>query len=417
MWGQLIADHIWQVLALGGLIVGSAFFSGSETALFSLSRGQIHRMRRHHTGRYIAKLMARPRRTLNMLLLGNTIVNVAFSTTIAMIVLRLASWQAVAASLAGLLALILLGEVAPKMLAFVAAERWAMTASGVLMVVGRVLLVPLWLLETFLITPLVKIVAPAKPGDVDVTPGELTALLELSAKRGLLASDAHSLISEIVQLSQLHVADVMTPRVDMFAFDVSGPAADLADELRGRRTQIVPLYRDDIDHIIGVVRAKRVLLETDRPLNELMEPVAFVPASANIERVLLQFRQAGRTLAVAVDEYGGAAGLIRLEDILAEILGDIPGSKDVAQGPTVEKLNDRQYLIDGDLAVHEWAEAFGIDLQEGRISTIGGFVTSLLGKLPRAGESASYRNLRFTVESMRGRRIGQVLVELWEVEA
>lgn len=417
MWGQLIADHIWQLLALGGLIVGSAFFSGSETALFSLSRGQIHRMRRHHTGRYVAKLMARPHRTLNMLLLGNTIVNVAFSTTIAMIVLRLRGVAGVAASLAGLLALILLGEVAPKMLAFVAAERWAMAASGVLMVIGRVLLVPLWLLETFLITPLVKIVAPAKPDDANVTPGELTALLELSAKRGLLASDAHSLISEIVQLSQLHVADVMTPRVDMFAFDVSEPTADLADELRGRRAQIVPIYRNDIDHIIGVVRAKRVLLETGRPLDELLEPVAFVPASANIERVLLQFRQAGRTLAVAVDEYGGAAGLIRLEDILAEILGDIPGSEDVAQGPTVEKLNDRQYLIDGDLAIHEWAEAFGIDLQEGRISTIGGFVTSLLGKLPRAGESASYRNLRFTVESMRGRRIGQILVELWEVEA
>jgi len=423
MWGRLASEYVWQLLALGGLLVGSAFFSGSETALFSLSRGQVHRLRRHSAGRFVAGLMGRPRRTLNMLLLGNMIVNVAFSATVAVLVLRLkdspdiAGWQAAIVSLAGLLTLILFGEVAPKMLAFVTAEQWAMAASPVLMVVGRVLLAPLWVLETFLITPLVRIIAPRGPTSADITPEELTALLELSAKRGLLDGDAHSLISEIVQLSRLRVADVMTPRVDMFAFDIDRPTADLAEELRKRRTDSVPLYRGDIDHIAGVVSARSVLLETDRPLGELLEDVAFVPAAANIERVLLQFRRTGRTLAVAVDEYGGAAGLIRLDDILSEILGEVPRGEDTPQGPAVEKTGDRRYLINGDLAIHEWAEAFGIDLQEGRISTIGGFVTALLGKVPHAGEWVDYRNLRLTVQYMRGRRIGKLSVELMEGES
>jgi len=419
MLGQLLRDHAWYLLGMLLLLMGSAFFSGSETALFSLSRGQIHRLRSHATGRYVARLMNKPQRTLNMLLLGNMIVNVAFSATAALVVLDIESsshmaWQAAAASAVGLLALILLGEVAPKMFAFVVAERWAMAASGVLMVVGRALFVPLWVLETFIISPLVKIIAPGPPRHADVTPEELTALLELSAKRGVLDSDVQTLISEIIQLSQLRVADVMTPRVDMFAFDVDTPAAELARELRIRRADSVPLYRGDIDNIVGVVSARRVLLNTDRPLEEMMQDVQFVPAAANIERVLLELHKTGRTVAIAVDEYGGVAGLLRLNDILEEILGDIPDEEQSRQGLAVYRIDDRQYVVDGDLAIHEWAEAFHIDLQEGRINTIGGFVTSLLGKVPHEGESVSYRNVRFTVQSMRGRRIGKLHVAVTE---
>ena len=112
MWGRLVSEYVWQLLALGGLLVGSAFFSGSETARFSLSRGQLHRLRRHSAGRFVARLMGRPRRTLNMLLLGNMIVNVAFSATVAVVVLRLndspdiAGWQAAVVSLVGLLAVL-----------------------------------------------------------------------------------------------------------------------------------------------------------------------------------------------------------------------------------------------------------------------------------------------------------------------
>ena len=118
--------------------------------------------------------------------------------------------------------------------------------------------------------------------------------------------------------------------------------------------------------------------------------------------------------AVVLDEYGGTAGLITLEDVLEEVVGDIADRHEPAGGPAVQHAGEREYLLDGDLAIHEWVDAFGLDLSEKRITTIGGFVTSLLGRLPHVGDEVSYRNLKFRVESMRHRRVGTLRLTLME---
>ena len=119
-------------------------------------------------------------------------------------------------------------------------------------------------------------------------------------------------------------------------------------------------------------------------------------------------------MAVVVDEYGGTAGLVTLKDILEEIVGDIPEAEQAAPGPAVEDIGDNEYLIEGDLAIHEWVDEFKMDLTGKRISTVGGFITSLLGRIPSVGDRVEYRNLAFTVESMRGRRVGKVALKLLE---
>jgi putative hemolysin len=314
-----------------------------------------------------------------------------------------------------LLALILLGEVAPKMLAYTVAPRWAMLAAGPLAVLGRVLSPILWALETLIIMPVSKIIAPHPHQEGSISVDELEALLELSTKRGLLDDDAHALLREIVQLGQLRVADVMSPRVDMLAFDIAEPRERLLDLFIEHRARFVPVYTGDVEHVQGVVFAKHLLTSPDATLAELIVPVPFVPVTARIERVLLQFRQTHHRVGIAVDEYGGTAGLITLEDILDEIVGDIPRPDAEPAGPAVKAIGGG-YLIDGDLPIHEWAEAFSIDLHGGRISTMGGFVTSLLGHIPAVGDSVDYRNLRFTVDSLRGRRIGRLRIDLQETE-
>jgi putative hemolysin len=417
----LLAQMPWFLL-MGCLLVASAFFSGSETALFSLTPGQVHALSRRRGGKSVVRLLNRPRRTLNLLLLGNMIVNVAYSASSAIVVLHLQgtgapAWQVVAVSGMAVLTLILMGEVAPKTVAFVTAERWALLCSTIVMLLGRGLTGPLWVLETFFIQPGVRLIAPRKRDEGAITSRELTALLELSANRGHIAHDAHGLVREILRLSDLTVSDVMIPRVDVPAHDMNDPRDTLVAMLHGRRLAHVPVYQGDMDHILGVLNARQFLLSPDASFDDLLHPTPYIPETATVEQALLEFQRTNRKFAIAVDEYGGTAGMVHLEDLLDELLGEIPRDTEELPAPFVRTVDDRTSIIDANLPIHEWVSAFGIELPDERISTVGGFVTSLLGGLPEPGQVIRFRNLRFTVLAMRRRRIDKLQVTVEEVDA
>jgi len=419
-WEQFLIDHAWKLAPLLMLLAGSAFFSGSETALFNLSRGELYRMRHGAgPGRVVARLMRGPRRTLNTLLLGNMLMNVAYTGIAAVTVLDLraagaAAWAVAVASLAPLLVLILMGEVGPKAVAFALGRRWAMIAAGPVAVLQRIFAPLLWFFEVFLVSPLTRLAAPTPTPKAHITEDELGGLLDLSAKRGVISRDANALLQEILELQDIRVSAIMVPRVDVIAWDIHAPRSGLLDLFGHTRLRRIPVYDGDLDHVLGVVHAKRVLLNPKTPLRDMLVPVIFLPEAANLERALLQLRMKGRQMAIVVDEYGGTAGLVTMEDLLEEIVGDIPDPDGIERGPAVEPIGEGAYLLDGDLAIHEWTEAFRIDLSDRRISTIGGFVMSLLGRVPAVGDEAAYRNLRFTVVSMRHRRIGKLRLQLVE---
>jgi CBS domain containing-hemolysin-like protein len=209
----------------------------------------------------------------------------------------------------------------------------------------------------------------------------------------------------------------MVPRVDVVAYDLDGPREGLEALFRKTRLRKIPVFRNGIDNILGVVHAKRLFLSPQASPADLVVKVPFVPEAANLERVLIQFRVTRTQMAIVVDEFGGTAGLITLREILEEIVGDLPEAHEPAGGLAVQKVSDKEYLIDGDLAFHEWADAFDVDLSGKRITTLGGFVTSVLGRIARVDDVVQYRNLRFTVLSMRRRRVGKMCLELTEEKA
>ena len=171
----------------------------------------------------------------------------------------------------------------------------------------------------------------------------------------------------------------------------------------------IPVYADSIDNIVGMIHLRLLLLNPDTHPDKLVTPVHFVPEQKTIESLLEFFRKSGTDTAIAVDEYGGIAGSISLEDIAEELLGPI----DSAEKPEpLEQLGPMKYRIAGDLAIHDWAQSFGIDISENRISTIAGLVTVLLGKIPKAGDTASWNNLKFTVESVKKHRIQTKILTL-----
>lgn len=418
MWGEYMAAHSWHAVSMAVLLLFSAFFSGSETALFSLSRGQLAKLASHgRAGKICCRLMKHPHHLLNTLLLGNLIVNVSYTALVAVLVLDLThsglgAWVTPVISLGGLILLILVGEVTPKMVAMALWKEWALIASPVLAFLQRILSPLLWLLQNAAVGPLTRLLTggPVEPSDISAE--ELAAVLELTTKRGAIHRDAHAMLKEIVELTDLKVSDIMVPRIDMVGVEVSGTREELHGLFKKTGLKKIPVYEGDFDHILGVIHAKHLLLSTDTPLAELVSPVTFVPEKANVERLLVHLRVHRSQLAIVVDEYGGTAGLVTLEDCLAEIVGEMPDPRAVGRGPAVQRVGADEYLLDGNLPIHEWVDAFHMDLHHERISTIGGFVTSLLGRIPKIDDQVEYRNLRFVVASMRGRRIGQLRLQL-----
>jgi putative hemolysin len=423
--GEFLIEQAWRLGLLALLLAGAAFFSGAETALFALSRGELFRLAHdsRRLARLAAALMRRPDNVLTTVLLGTNLARILYFVFFTLLIVEVRTtvphgqvWASVLA-LVSLLAVILLSEVLPKTICFLAPVRLAPLVAAPLAAAGRVVRPIRRVLMAFLVEPLTRLLAPARRRRGELNADEMAALLALSQKRGIIGQDETELIQEVLELTDLRAGDIMVPRVDVVAYDADGPTRGLLALIR--RTQItkIPVYAGDLDHVVGVVYAKRLLVSPGRSIRQVLNPVEFVPESAPLERVLMQLRAARRQLAIVVDEYGGTAGLITLEDILEEIVGDIPDANEARRSPPVQQVGPAEWLVDGDLPVHEWADAFPTELAGARFSTVGGFVISLLQQVPRVGLSAEYHNVAFTVEAVRRRRIALLRVTLKEPAA
>lgn len=419
--GEFVVSHLWHGLGLAALLVCSGYFSGTETAMFSLSASQILRFRRsqNRLERLVAYLAERPRRVLLTILLGNQLVNVAFLAVCAALTLDLdklpdvPGWATGVMIFGPLLLLILLGEVGPKSMAYANTERFALIAAPIMAVLIRVA----WLInkafDLVLIEPLTRLLSPHRRGDTRLTTEELGRLMELSRRRRHIAPNESQWLREVLELGQIRVEDIMVPRVDIVAYDIDQPIEGLVDLFRTTGLIKLPVYRGDLDQTLGLIYAKDLLMGPPRALEELIRPVLYVPEAATVDKLLDQFRRRRCQVALAVDEYGGTAGLVTLEDALEEIVGDIDAPDEEPTEP-IRMVGPGTYVLDGDLPIHEWSDVFGLEVASPRVSTIGGLLMSKLDRVARPGDRVRVGHLELTVEAMRRHRIARVRVHLIE---
>jgi len=412
------------------LVVLSGFFSGTETALFSLSRHQRAMMARRKTfiAQTITAMLAETRPLLITLLLGNMTVNVAYFVLTTLLAIR---WQqaevigpagSTGVAIAALLGIILFGEVLPKLIAARTTEQWAGVVALPLWFVHRAITPVRLFCEWFIITPLARLVSPrTTPPELDAD--ELGELLTLSQHHGVIDADEQRLLQQVLHLSRLKVRDLMTPRVDIVAHNLDDPPSELVTRIREVGLRHIPVYRDSIDQVEGLVYARQVLLsrpETNADLENIVRVLRFVPELQRADQLLLEMRRHGFTLAIAVDEYGGTAGLITLEDVVESIVGEIPGEFDSQTEAEVEQLSERRWRVTADLPVREWADVFrqhaGSDPAAQNAlemsSTVGGLLMARLGRVPTEGDHVTIGNVQLTCESMNGVRVDSVLIEL-----
>jgi len=423
--GEFLVSHAWQLVLMVLLLGCAAFFSGAETAFFSLSPGQMFSLDqdRRRLARLVPVLMQRPGDVLTAVLLGTNIVHILYFICSTVLIVDIqgtlehGSVWAVVTTAVTFLGIVVLGEVLPKTVAYIWSRRLAPMAAGPLAVFVGLTRPIQRFLAVVVIKPITRLFAPSKRPEAGLTQEELATLLTLSKKRGVITTDENELLQELLELTDLRAGDIMVPRVDMVACDVNSSTQELLELVRKKHVTRIPVYEGDLDHIVGVVHAKRILVEPERPIREVISPIQFVPISAPLEKVLIQLRAKRSQIAIVVDEYGGTAGLITLEEIVEEIVGDIAEGREEPAGPLVRRVGPNEWLVDGDLPIHEWAEAFPTDLGNVRFRTVGGLVVSILGHIPQVGEQARYRNVIFTVEAMRRRRVGLLRMRLQEPQS
>lgn len=420
---------LWLSLAL--LLVCSGMVSASETALFGLSWQAIHRFGRPEGSRWtsgrrrVYLLMSAhggPRRVLMTVLMTNTAVNVAIFT-VSFLALRQVREAAAAAGGGGyaaavvaagsvvvLISVIIFGEMLPKALALSNSRRFAPPAA-LLVAMLQVVLGPVqWILAKLLVDPITRLLAP-HPGVADaVTTEELRLLVEHSAREGVISSTENDMLQAIVALADVSVREVMTPRVDIHSVPIDGKRATVLEAIRKSGRRRLPVCGRDSDDVRGVLYARDLYLSAKKPVKALVRRIHFVPEQVNLMQLLRHFRAERIPLAIVVDEYGGTAGLVTIEDVVEWVVGDLPDAEIRPWRTTTEQIDEDTYRLPGDLSVRVWADRFAVGEIDRHIDTVGGLILAKLGRLPRTGDSVRIRNLTLTVETMQRRRIERVLL-------
>ena len=244
-------------------------------------------------------------------------------------------------------------------------------------------------------------------------------MLSMSRQRGIIDQDEQQLLRHVLELGQIKVRDVMVPRVDIRGYNMDDPVGGLLALARETRLRHIPVFEGSLDQIRGVVMTRRLLVEeptSKKQLQALIKPVYFVPEISPADHLLATLREQAVTFAIVVDEYGGTAGLVTLEDVVEHFIGDIPGAYERDGQPVVEQISDGVFRVGADLAVHDWVEWFGSNPAMAKaasgVATLGGVVLGLLGKAPDEGDQVTLGNMILTVDEVEGRRITSVVVAL-----
>ncbi|MFT5288965.1 MAG: putative hemolysin [Planctomycetota bacterium] len=403
--GTLPADvvverPIWLLPFLASLLLASGFFSSSETALFSLSRDQHRR-----SSRTVQRLLERPQALLVTILLCNLLVNVMFFAFARRLVAPSeGGLREVLVALGGLTALLIFGEIVPKTLALrqrMGIARLAAPIIGILVVpFGRLSKPAMRLLEL----PhglLDRRLAP----DRGLTPEALARVLARGAKEGVLEGEEADILAEIVELDEVRVREIMTPRVDALFLNVDGSDRDeLVTKAVAARQSWLPVVADSPDQIIGRVRLRELIREPGKSIDSMVMPVRFVPEVASALDLLRTLKEHRAAEAVVVDEWGGTAGYVTAEQVFEEIVGELR-TEDEVRVPALVPLGENRYRVAGGLSVRDWNDSFGLRIVPHEFETVGGLVTARLGRIPRVGDEVLVENLHLEVSEVRGRRV------------
>ena len=406
------------LLGLAGLalLLGfSALLNGAEAAYFSLGRLRLrHLAESEETSEALAPLISRPHELLVTLLVGITLIDIGASALAAFVAQQLfGPWGLAIAIGAMLFFITVFTEVLPMTLALESPRRFAAWVSYPVAWLS-VALAPVRVLLGGLTGMTLKALGASEQREPLLTTEELRTLVDAGERAGVVERDEREMIHKALELEDILVKAVMVPRPDMFCLDLSTPAGQILESLRENLHSRVPVYADSIDQIVGILYTKDLLpyvrgLPPDFDLRAHLHPPYFVPESKRAHALLKEFQAKKLHMAIVVDEYGSTSGLVTLEDILEELVGEIADEFDVEER-LIQPVDGRTFRVSGKLPIDELNAATGLALSTENYSTVAGWVLDLFGRIPHRGERIETGEATVTVERVERTRIVEVLV-------
>lgn len=405
--------HIVGILVC---MIASAFASGSETALTTLGEARARQL--YENGRTSMKLwLEHPDRVLATILLVNTLVNTLSAAVMTDLMMALFNDKGIAVATGAMTFLTLaFGEVTPKALARRGAAAWGPVA------------MPLIRLAYLVTKPLVVALVAGpqamerlargsnhEPQKTSITPEEIEYMIDLGVREGILDREKSELLTSVLDFGDIVAREMMVPRMKVVAVPADAKLEAVLEVIADSEHSRIPAYDNSIDEVVGILHVKTFLarmqagkLPEPFDLRASLSPPFFVPEFMKAERLLREFQRRHTHLAVVVDEFGGTAGIVTLEDVVEEIVGDIQDELDVEEG-RVRQMPDGRLLADAAITLRELEDHLDVDFpDELDYDSLGGFVTDLAGKVPPAGSVVLWGGLRFTVKSGDERRVARV---------
>lgn len=388
----------------------------SETALMSMSKIRLRHLVENHVkhAKLTQDLLDHPNQLLGTILVGNNLVNIAASAIATSIAIYFWNNKGVGiATFLMTLLILIFGEITPKNIAIDYTEEIVLFIAPIMSVFVKIFSPVVWILTNFTNGLLHLFGLNKQEKKPLITEEELKTIVEVSSQEGVLESDEKEIIDNIFEYSDMRVKDIMIKRMDIVAVDVSATYEEVVEAFGEKQFSRIPVYEDTIDNIVGVLYAKDLFFipvekikqfDIKKYMREPFYTYEFIKISDFFRRM-----QGDRIhIAIVLDEYGGVAGIITMEDIIESILGDINDEYDPQDEEDIVCIKEGEYLVNGSVRLEDLNEEIGTHFESEDFESIGGFILGILGRIPRTGEIINYESIRFVIEKVDKSRIMEI---------
>lgn len=412
-----------QLLTLVVLLFLSAFFSSSETALTTVNKMRIRTLADGGSKRAVTlmKLIEEPGKMLSAILIGNNIVNISASSLATTLAISVWGSKSIGA-VTGILTLLILvfGEITPKTLSTIHAESISLKYSGIIYAMMTCLTPVIYMVNKLSLAFLLLCrIDPGKKAEI-ITEDELRTIVQVSHEEGVIESEEKKMINNVFDFGDSVAKDIMVPRIDMVFVNADATYDELLELYREEKYTRIPVYEETTDNVIGIINVKDLLLvescEDFSIRNFLRQPLYTYEYKKTAE-LMIDMRQTSNNIVIVLDEYGATAGLITLEDMLEEIVGEIRDEYDEDEEDSFIQVSENEYFIEGSIKLDDLNERLELSLESEDYDSIGGLVIGLLDHLPEEGEEVTYEGVRLIVDKVDKNRIDRIHLYKEVIEA